>query len=219
MSVYAGQAPYAYMAGDEVHGIYPDYFKRAGLDLGVEFRMIPAKTYSESMEMVHDGRADMVASVYSDPAWAKENDMWFTFPYMDASYTGIIRRDRGVTKNPRVAAVRGVFFTKQYIEKNFPKEQIVYYDTDRDAIEAVRSGLVDMCYAKILLAQLLLTQPEYAVLYSTGQSVMLQDVAMGVCRRTDPILVRILNKEISLMSLPLPLHRSTAGVPLFIIIP
>ena len=197
VSVYAGQAPYAYMAGDEVHGIYPDYFKRAGLDLGVEFRMIPAKTYSESMEMVHDGRADMVASVYSDPAWAKENDMWFTFPYMDASYTGIIRRDRGVTKNPRVAAVRGVFFTKQYIEKNFPKEQIVYYDTDRDAIEAVRSGLVDMCYAKILLAQLLLTQPEYAVLYSTGQSVMLQDVAMGVCRRTDPILVRILNKEIS----------------------
>lgn len=197
VSVFSGQAPYAYEAGDEVHGIYADYLKRAGKDLGVEFKMVPAGSYAESLAMVHDGRADMVASVYTNAAWARENNMWFTFPYMESSYTGIVRRDRESVREPRVAAVRGLFFTRQYVENTYPQSRIIYFDTDKECVEAVRNGTADIFFTKILLAQLILMQPEYAVLYSTGQSVMLQDISMGVCRNADPVLVRILNKEIA----------------------
>ncbi|WP_288313624.1 EAL domain-containing protein, partial [uncultured Selenomonas sp.] len=191
------QEPYSYFEDGAHRGIVHDIIARMESDLGITFEVRETPTEEALFEQLDNGGADVILDVYFDFSWARQHGIHITNPYISPNYVPIRRRGQALPAAPRVAATRGRNFTRQYIEQTYPAEQIIYFDTDDQCLAAVNDGRADLAFVKSVSVHALLYRGLFYRLTSENYVIFSHGTSIGVSEHIDPILVRILNKEIA----------------------
>ena len=191
------QPPYTYFQDGEAQGVIADIIKRVEKDLNITLEVIPEETQNTMMKHLTDGDIDMVMDFYTDHNWAKAHNATITFPYLTLNYVSVMRKDKPLPEAPTVACARTHFYTQDYIERMYPPEQLRYYVDVADCMAAVSKGEADMTFVKSITAQSDIFRGNYYNLYTNGNVVFSHKVSMAISETADPILIKILNKEIA----------------------
>ncbi len=195
------QEPFSYFKNGQHKGLLADITKIFEHDLGIKFEVVGSENITDMFEMITNGQADVVIDLYSDYNWARQKNMRITSPFLDVDYVSVTRAG-GMPEKPKIAAPYGYFFTSEYIEKRFPREDISYFSTIQDCVDAVANGTADVTFMKSLIAQTQIEDSGHRNLRTNGSVVFSRQIAMGITARCDPMLVRILNKEIAHLDKP-----------------
>lgn len=191
------QPPYTYIEDGKPAGVIADIIRRVEGDLGITLEVIPEETQHSMMEHLTNGDIDMVMDFNADYNWAKAHNADLTFPYLTLNYVSVMRKDRTLPERPMVACARTHFYTQQFVERMFPPEQLRYYADVADCMAAVNKGEADITFVKSITAQSDIFRGNYYNLYTNGNVAFAHDVSMAVNENADPMLIRILNKEVA----------------------
>ena len=192
-----GQKPYTYFENGEAKGVIAEIMQLMEKDLGVRFDVRETKTNGELMQLLTEGKIEAVADYYADHNWGHMHNAILTFPYLNINYVPVMRRDRSMPQEPLVACVKSHFYTHEYVEKKYPVEQLVYFDTVDECMDAVNRGSADVTFLKAITVEHDIEQGNYLNLYTNGSVVFSHQVSLAVSKKADPRLVQILNKEIN----------------------
>lgn len=192
-----GQKPYTYFENGEAKGVIAEIMQLMEKDLGVRLDVRETKTNGELMQLLTEGKIEAVADYYADHNWGHMHNAILTFPYLNINYVPVMRRDRSMPQEPLVACVKSHFYTHEYVEKKYPVEQLVYFDTVDECMDAVNRGAADVTFLKAITVEHDIEQGNYLNLYTNGSVVFSHQVSLAVSEKADPRLVQILNKEIN----------------------
>lgn len=189
--------PLSYYDSDGYSGIIIDSIKAMAEEVGMEVEYVETGSYTESLELLHNGQVDMIGDFYSDYSWSERNGVIITNPYMDVQYVQIGKK--GASYRPeeiRVATCENYFFNTMYILKHFPEENLVFYDTERECIEAVKKGHAEVTFINQYTAKVLLKDDEFLKLSGNTLYDSTHGLSIAVWKE-NKILCHILNKAIS----------------------
>ncbi len=192
-----GQRPYTYFENGEAKGVIAEIMHLMEKDLGVRFDIRETKNSGELMQLLTKGEIEVVADYYADFNWGHMHNAVLTFPYLTINYVPVMRRDRNVPQDPLVACVKNHFYTHEYMEKKYPAEQLMYFDTVNECMDAVNRGAADVTFLKAITVEHDIEQGNYLNLFTNGSVVFSHQVSLAVSENADPRLVHILNKEIN----------------------
>ncbi len=192
-----GQKPYTYFEDNEAKGVIQEIIQCMEKDLGVRFEVRETQNSGELIQLLTGGEIEVVNDYYADHNWAHLHNAVLTFPYLTINYVPVMQREKVLPEKPVIACAKNHFYTHKYVEQTFPPEQLAYYDTIDECMEAVNCGNADLTFVKAITIQHDIEQGNYLNLYTNGSVVFSHKVSLAVSDTADPRLVRILNKEIN----------------------
>ena len=181
-----------------LQGLMVDIINRISDDLNIEIEIVKTNSYEEARSLIQNGEIDFIADAVSDFSWAENYNIKPTQTYFQMDYVPVTRADYIIdsSKNPKVACVQNMFYTMNFIEMNFPKENIIYLPNFEECLKAVEDGRADIVYVN--------RDSVYSFIDSVGTydlevgavSPYSQSVGLGINVNGDLRLWHILNKEI-----------------------
>lgn len=126
-------------------GLMVDLIKRISEDLNTEIEIVETNSYEESRNLIKNGEIDFLADAICDFSWAKNYNIEPTQKYFQMEYVPVTRSHYVLESatNPKVACIPGMFYTMNFIEMKFPKEDIVYLPSYEECLKAVDDGRAD----------------------------------------------------------------------------
>lgn len=178
-------------------GFMVEIVKRISEDLNIEIEIVETDSYEKSRDLIQNGEIDFLVDAICDYSWAEKYNINPTQQFFQMDYVPITRENYISQKNPKVACVKGMFYTMNFIEMKFPKEDILYFPTFEECLKAVDEGRADVVYIN--------RDSVYSFLDSAGvydlevgvASPYSQSVGLGTYLSGDLKLWHILNKEIN----------------------
>ena len=192
-----GEWPHTGFKDGRYGGAIADVVKRMAEDLNIELEFVETKTNEESFRMLQEGKAEIITEFFADYNWGKNHNLLLSMPYMTLNYVMVRERGRRISETPTVAVARGHFYPSMFVSKRYSEEQFVYCDTMEECLTAVSEGRADIAFVKSDVARYGLWQGGFYDLVTDGNVEFSHEVSVGISENADPILLRILNKEIS----------------------
>jgi polar amino acid transport system substrate-binding protein len=143
-------------ANGEPEGHEPDFARLIAKHLGVPVELVPVTTQNR-IPFLLSNRVDMVVSIFSiTPERAKQ--IWFSIPYSFEASVLVAPKATEVKslddlRGKRVAVPRGTVQDTILTEANIPNINIMRYDDEATAIQAMMSRQVDVLGTGTLVAQ------------------------------------------------------------------
>ncbi|MDY3298764.1 EAL domain-containing protein [Selenomonas sp.] len=150
--------------------------------------------YEKAYAAMQDGEADFLLNMFVDPAWGAQRDLDQTAPFVVSYFTGVTRRT-AMPEHPVIATLDNRL-AKELIAQHFPDQRVVTYKSIQDCLDAVRHGEADVTYIRVEAAQYETMRGAYPDLVPSGRIAFARGIAMGVPTSGDPVLLRVLDKEI-----------------------
>lgn len=180
-------------------GLMVDIIKRISEDLNIEIEIVETNSYEESRNLIKNGEIDFLADAVCDFSWARNYNIEPTQKYFQMEYVPVTRSHyvlESVT-NPKVACIPGMFYTMNFIEMKFPKEDIVYLPTFEECLKAVDDGRADVVYINRDSVYASIDAARTYDLDIGPVSAYSQSIGLGTYSNGDLKLWHILNKEIN----------------------
>lgn len=144
VAVLTDREPFCYERHGEMQGITIRILEEIGKLTGLHFTYVPMKNRFEGIEMMRDGRADMVAINMGDPARAQTEGIRLTTPYYHGNLALLQRV--GKEDGPKGAA-------KSLVKSEFrDKAEYNNYPTFIDSLRAFEKGEIDGLYCDVATA-------------------------------------------------------------------
>ncbi len=185
--------PYQFFARDKLSGVLPALLRHIEKQSGLRFEFLPAASQAEALEMVLNGRAEIISGVARNTS---VQGIRQTTPYMVNTISALCRSDRIDPYNSQntVALVKnGVIPSFISYEKN----KLHFFDTALQCIQAVDAGKADLTFLDRERAYFYLTAYNFSGL--TLRRVPDEDYALGlgVGEQCAPELYSLLNKTVA----------------------
>lgn len=193
-----GMEPFSYYADEgEYRGVVRKILDQMSEDLGVKFLYKDHGGAEQLFASLNEGRVDLATVVPADYNWAREKNLALTLPYLWMDYVRVHKINATTPSQPKVAVVRPQSFIEQFIRKIYPEAQILHFDNAAQCLWSVSTGLADLTFMDSVSVQQALTDGGYYDLESSGATAFSHPICLGMNSGQDPLLIRILNKEIS----------------------
>lgn len=199
-AIFIYQQPYAYRDSDgKLVGVIPDIIKRISEDLNMEIEIVETHSPKETRYLMVNGEIDFVADTVCDFSWAEKYNISPTQNYFRRDYVPLTRPNHypDSSQNQIVACCEGRLYTADFIEANFPKENILYLKTLEDTLKAVNDGRADVTYVYRDSVHALMDSAGTYDLEAGAVSPYSELISLGTCSNGDLRLWHILNKEIN----------------------
>lgn len=194
------QKPRVYRDGEgNLTGLMPDIIKRISDDLNVEIEIVETKTYEEARNLIANGEIDFIADAICDFSWAENYNINPTQKYFQMDYVAVTRENYilDLANHPKVACLPHMFYTMNFIEMKFPKENIIYLPTFEECLKAVAEGRADVVYINRDSVFSFIDSAGTYDLEVGSVSAYSQSIGLGISSNGDLRLWHILNKEIN----------------------
>lgn len=181
-------------------GLMIDIIHRISEDLNIEIEIVETKSYEEARNLIQNGEIDFITDAICDFSWAKEYNINPTQKFFEMDYVPVMRPNNHVSEtseNIKVACVSGMFYTMNFIEMKFPKENIVYFPNFEECLKAVESGQADVVYVNRDSVYSFIDSAETYDLEVGSVAAYSQAVGLGPRMDGDLRLWHILNKEVN----------------------
>lgn len=196
-AILSQNKPYAYVENGEFYGIIPGLINAISKDLNVDIEIIKVFDTKEAENLIRTGRIDFVADAICDFSWAKDLNMAPTQSYLPLEYIPITRRGSHTDNNSVVACVANLLHTKNFIFKLYPEDKRYYCSSMQECFEAVSDGRADILFASRSEIPYFIEDTNTYNLEVASESAFEDALSLGICLNADPILWRILNKEVN----------------------
>ncbi|SHF49790.1 Signal transduction histidine kinase [Lactonifactor longoviformis DSM 17459] len=187
--------PYFCIDGDKQHhnGIIPDVLDEISESSGLEFTYCFADTYTDAIQMVQEGNADILGWFLDAEDAAREQGLALTKPFI--SMNNMIVKNNSVSYPS--GNLTGAVLEGRVLPDDVQAENMVYYATTEASVKAVNQGEADFVYGLATSLETELQKPSYrnitpVTFYNTSTPV-----SFAMVRPVDPELLSILNKGIS----------------------
>ncbi|MDD2955344.1 MAG: transporter substrate-binding domain-containing protein [Oscillospiraceae bacterium] len=175
-------------------GIVPDLLEEISKLTGIEFQYIEDEERWSALQ--NASRANTITSLTSDIAWAVQNDLDVTQPFIEGSVSVITKDPAAPVKT--IAAIKDDYL-RQMLERQQPEWSIVYYASQEDCVAAVWRGECDATIMNGYEADYYLSKGRYMRLQDNTFAGLRQGVCFGVGKNSDQQLVRILSKTLRMI--------------------
>lgn len=180
----------------EYDGISADLFALVEKYSGLHFEYIRTENFSEALECVREGKADILTGITRSYSWGKECNVYLTNSYLEAPVALIAQSVDMQDGIRRLALPRDYYITGQ-LERQYGKEAITYYDSVEECVKAVSDGRADATYANSYVANSYLNRGEFRKLRLVELSVYAGNISAAVSKQCDPRLLSVINKSLN----------------------
>lgn len=184
-------------SNDEMHnGLIPDILQEISAFTGLEFSYVYAKTYSDAVELVRNGEADILGFFLGTEEEAANQGLSLTSSY--SVVNNIIVRNKAASypaKGSVCAVLKG-----QDLPNSIEADEVRKYDNLTDALSAVNKGEIDFVYGLSPRLEQEIQQHYFSNLVSVTFVNENSDICFAMRRPIDPTLFTILNKAINNLS-------------------
>jgi len=192
-------APLEFISKDnELSGISGAFLKKIAEKINVEFIWAGSNNWTEALEKMQSGEADMLSAVV--PTIETGKYLTFTDSYMN--FTNVILTLEGgeifsnltSLSGRKISQLKG-FSLAEFIRQDYPGIEIIEVDTVAEALQQVITGKVDAYVGDVTTTSYVMAQEALSGLVATGDTEYRTNPAMGV--RSDlPILASIIQKAV-----------------------
>lgn len=194
--------PYeAFDSEGNYEGIVAEYLKLIEEKLGIEFDIVPSKTWEESLERARKGEVDVLSET-SDSQLDTVLD--FSQSYMQSPVVIVMREEEGYVENLEQIKRSKIAVIAEY--GYVPAIKKKYHDINFHPVENIQKGLEAVLTKKVDALLVTLSQASYAIsaghingLRIVGKTEFTTQLALGVRRELAP-LVPLLDRAIASIS-------------------
>lgn len=182
----------------EYRGISIDIAREIENYSGLHIEPINGEELDELVSENPDIMGDVLALSPDDITWAKQRNIMMTNHVVDSSIVMISRTGKAADPSDsetKVALPKNYYASVQ-IAKTLDKEQIIYYDSIQECLEAVNRGKADATYMNSLVARYYMSMLRYANLYISEETGHAENLSYGVYLDSDTPLLSILDKSL-----------------------
>ena len=187
----------SYKKDGEEKGFHYRMMKEIAEQLQVDFTYNEVANYSELSDKINAGDYMAAAGYFYDYSWAEEANVELTSPYINLQYYEITNKEQTIPdeKQCKIAAVRQLKIANDYVLEHYAQKQITWYDSQKECLDAVRDGEVDLTYCNNFIADYYLDQYDYRSL--SKDIIGYADRICFAVPKDQPILATILSKAIA----------------------
>ncbi len=193
------RAPYSYFEDGKASGIIPAVFETLAGRLSLACEYIPVSTREEYYRLRKSRQADIILDFSSDYYLAEQEGYKITRPYLNVSFVRITRDGfRGGIRT--VASVYPSDILNTYIQRQYAGDDILYYGTIDECVQAVVRGEADSTVLYAYMAEQVLQRD----IKNQLSFVLLDDSSLsysiGVNAEDGHVLLSVFNKALSSLS-------------------
>lgn len=178
------------------NGVVPDILDRVAAFSGLSFQYIYADSYIEAIQLVRDGRADMLGSFLGEDALAQANGLALSRSY--TAMNSIVVKNKSVDY-PSAGLVCAALEGRQP-PAGISADEVVYYASLSEGLAAVNRGQADFFYGLAASLEQELQSRHYTNLVPVSLVNDRREVHFALGRPVQAELLTILNKSISNLS-------------------
>ncbi|MBQ8279900.1 MAG: diguanylate cyclase [Roseburia sp.] len=182
----------------ELEGITAEILELLEEYTGLNFVYKASDSFTESLTRLKHGEVEMLTALSHDYAWAEQNNVNLSSAYLD-SYIVMIHNPNNTTGKNCVALPSDFNITSQIVESGL-YDNILYFDTTEECIEAVANGRADCTYTNYYIANYHLSNIAYRSLAATKITSSNENLCIAVSKDADPRLLSIINKGLRCIS-------------------
>lgn len=183
---------------NHIEGISNDIIQEICQRVGLEYQDVRSGNYKEALELLKNGKVDILTCVSRGYVLQPDCSFWVTRPYLEAQM--ICVENRGRRDGIHTIALPNEYYVKEEIDKFYPGAQVVYFNSVEECMDAVASGKADATFANFYVATYLMSSAKFHNLNGAVLNNMTEDMAIGISKNLDPMLLSILNKGIESIS-------------------
>lgn len=182
---------------NEHNGILPDLLEKMSEYLGIPFTYVYAETYEEALELVHDDEVDILGAYLDSDEDAFEEGLALTKAYTNLN--SIIIKNKSV-KYPDQGMTGGIIAGRT-MPDDISVENIKYYDTTSEGLQAVDKGEIDFVYGLSANLDQEMQNHLYSNIVPVSRVNNNTAVSIAMERPVDKMLLGILDKAINSISI------------------
>lgn len=189
----AFRAPLSYTDPEtgEFAGAVASLFEDIARITGLRFEFVPVARHDEAIKLVEDGEADILYAIDRDSDPEAASPLATTGPYLRDPMALIVGAN---PSGSRVALPHGFALAENMAQTAHASDDVAYFDTPKDCLDALIEGRADIAYADTHVANYLLAEPQYENLSVTTITSYTNSMSIGVGRGVDGRLVSILDR-------------------------
>lgn len=165
---------------------------------GLNFIYKPSDNFTEALARLKYGEVEMLTALSHDYVWANSNNVNLSSSYLD-SYIVMIHNPNSNTNRNCVALPTDFNITSRIVAAGL-YDNIIYFDTTEECIEAVANGKADYTYTNYYIANYHLSNIVYRSLSATKITSNDENLCIAVSKDADPRLLSIINKGLRCIS-------------------
>ena len=179
---------------DDMHdGLTYDILKEVAEFTGLEFNYVSTDSYVKAMELVRQGKVDILGFYLGDEVDSLKQKMVLTAPF--ASMPSIIVRNKasGFPGSELVGAV----IEGRELPKSIRAAEVKSYRNINEALKAVNRGEADFAYGLATYMEHEIQKSHFANVVPVTLINDRMDICLAMARPADPELLTIMNKAIN----------------------
>ncbi|MEG0918700.1 MAG: transporter substrate-binding domain-containing protein [Anaerovoracaceae bacterium] len=194
-----GRGPYEMVSeSGKPCGISIDLMNLIAHTVGLKVNYTPVQNNKEKAEKIKTGKYDLLSTLSYDYAWANQNNMYVTQPFISSDYLTVYRKEPG--ENRRLALQEGTYISNFVQSTLSDNVTVTYYPSVEKCVEAVSRNEIDYTFVSSYEADFYGEFPKYRNLkFRTLQTDPCQ-LSMGVSKKADPLLFSIIEKAMNSVS-------------------
>ncbi len=165
---------------------------------GLNFVYKASGNFTQALTRLKYGEVEVLTALSHDYAWAKDNHVNLSSSYLD-SYIVMIHNPNRNTNSDCVALPTDFNITSHIVSAGL-HDNIIYFDTTEECIEAVAKGQADYTYTNYYIANYHLSNIAYRSLSATKITSDNENLCIAVSKNADPRLLSIINKGLRCIS-------------------
>ena len=181
---------------DMHNGLIPDVLEVVTAFSGLEFSYVYTNTYQEALELVQQGKADVLGAFLGSEEDGANMGLALSKAY--ASMNDIIVRNKGVSYPSD--GLEGAVIEGRRMPKAIKADQVRYFPNINAALKAVNSGEVDFFYGLSTKIEHEMQAHHYTNVVPNTLINDRNDICFAVTRPSEGELLPILNKSINSLS-------------------
>lgn len=188
--------PLSYTVKGEQKGVCQDTFQKISKLTGLEFEFVYADDYQGMLELVENGKADLVGSFMDVESAAQSHGMVLTKKYVDLDVVILKNKKSSYPSDDLVLALvegRGV-------PEEITPGEIRYYHTFEQCISAVDKGEADVTFVPSASMESLFYTNYYTQIAIVATNVDKREISVAVPEPVNVQLFSVLNKAINAIS-------------------
>ena len=182
----------------ELEGISAEIIRLLEHYTGLNFIYKPSENFSESLSRLNHGEVQVLSAFSHDYSWGEDNNVNLSSAYLN-SYIVMVHNQNYETGKECVALPNNFNITWQ-IAASQEYENIIYFDTTEECIEAVATGIADYTFTNYYIANYHLSNIAYRNLTATKLSNINENLCLAISKDADPRLLNIINKGLRCIS-------------------
>lgn len=176
-------------------GINAEILKLVEEFTGLKMKISHSQNWAEALRRMRDGEIDILTGVNRSFVWGTKNNFRITKTILNAPIVMVMNRSSG--NRDEIIALPKNYFLSEIVETFHKFDNTVYLDSQEKCFDALVRNEVSATFANSYVANYLISLPRYSGLYTINYGDLNEEVAFGISKRCDPILISIINKALN----------------------